>query len=325
MCVQANGVWHSANGHNEFVCINTLGFALGIGVGHFDALLAALNVADFHAQFNFQTLFVESLFGFLRNLLVHKAQESGQSFKDGHFRAQAAPYRTHLKANDARANEHQLFRDCAHVQSAVIGQHIDFIKRCAGQCTRIGTCGHNDVLAHQCFVGCTTDCNFIAAFNSLAKSSAAVEKRHFVLFEQVQNAIVVLLYNLVFAGDHLHHIHADAFHLNAVVGKVMVGLIEVFRRLQQSFGRNAPDVGASATKGWAASCVFPLVHTRYLESQLRCANGSNVTTWAATNDDHIKLFAHAFFLRLRCQTTSVMDLLTLLSWPPSPRQLHGHQ
>jgi hypothetical protein len=80
-----------------------------------------------------------------------------------------------------------------------------------------------------------------------------------------------------------------------VVGKVMIGLIEVFGRLQQSFRRNATDVGASASKGWAASCVFPFVDTRYLESELRCANGGNVTTWAATNDDHIKLFAHAFF------------------------------
>jgi hypothetical protein len=72
-------------------------------------------------------------------------------------------------------------------------------------------------------------------------------------------------------------------------------LIEVLRRLQQGFGRNATHVGASAAKGWAACRVFPFVDTRYLESQLRCANGGNVTTWAATNDDHIKLFAHAFF------------------------------
>ena len=152
-----------------------------------------------------------------------------------------------------------------------------------------------------------------------------MKERHFVLFEQVQNAIVVLLHHIVFAGNHLGHIHAHTFHLDAVVGKVMVGLIEVLRRLQQSFGRDAPDVGASAAKGWAARRVFPFVDTRYLESQLRCANGGNVTTWAATNDDHIKLFAHAFFLRLRCQTTSAMGLLTLLSWPPSPRLLLGHQ
>ena len=93
-----------------------------------------------------------------------------------------------------------------------------------------------------------------------------MKERHFVLFEQVQNAIVVLLHNIVFAGNHLGHIHADAFHLDAVIGKVMIGLIEVFRRLQQSFGRNAPDVGASAAKGWAACCIFPFVDTRYLES-----------------------------------------------------------
>ena len=82
-CVQANGVWHSANGHNEFVCINAEGFTLGIGVGHFDAFFAILNLADFDTEFNFQTLFVECLFGFFGNLLVYSAQESGQAFKDG--------------------------------------------------------------------------------------------------------------------------------------------------------------------------------------------------------------------------------------------------
>ena len=120
-----------------------------------------------------------------------------------------------------------------------------------------------------------------------------MKERHFVLFEQVQNTVVVLLHNVVFAGNHLGHIHAHTLHLNAVIGKVMTGLIEVFRRLQQSFGRNATHVGASTAKGWAATCIFPFVDTRDLKSQLRCTDGRNVTARAATNDDHIKLFAHA--------------------------------
>ena len=74
-CVQANGVWHSANGHDEFVSINALGFALGVGVGNFDAFFAILNIADFDTEFNFQTLFVKRFFGFLGNLLVDEAQE----------------------------------------------------------------------------------------------------------------------------------------------------------------------------------------------------------------------------------------------------------
>ena len=103
-CVQANGVWHSANGHDEFVCINAQGFTLGIGVGHFDAFFAILNLADFDAEFNFQTLFVKSFFGFLGNLLVDEAQESGQAFEDGDIGAQTAPDRSHFQSDDTGAN-----------------------------------------------------------------------------------------------------------------------------------------------------------------------------------------------------------------------------
>jgi hypothetical protein len=78
-----------------------------------------------------------------------------------------------------------------------------------------------------------------------------------------------------------------------VIGKVMIGLIKVLRRLQQSFGWNATDVGASAARGGAPCCVFPFVHAGHLETQLGRAYGSDVSAWAATNDDHIKLFAHA--------------------------------
>jgi hypothetical protein len=78
-----------------------------------------------------------------------------------------------------------------------------------------------------------------------------------------------------------------------VIGKVMVGLLKVLGRLQQCFGRNATDVGTCATKGWGSGCVFPFINAGYLETQLGRSYGSNITTGAATNDDHIKLFAHA--------------------------------
>ena len=46
-----------------------------------------------------------------------------------------------------------------------------------------------------------------------------------VLFEQIQNAIVVLLDHRVFAANHLGHVQAQAFDLNAMVGKVMPRLL----------------------------------------------------------------------------------------------------
>jgi hypothetical protein len=73
----------------------------------------------------------------------------------------------------------------------------------------------------------------------------------------------------------------------------MVGLVEVLRGLQQGFRRNATHVGARTAKGWAPSSTFPFIHTGHLKTQLGCAYGGNITTRAATNDDHIKLFTHA--------------------------------
>jgi hypothetical protein len=122
--VQTDGVGHTANGHDQLVGVQLQGFALGVGVGHAHALLAGLDLADLHAQLDLQALLVEGLLGFLGNLLVHRAQERGQAFQDGHVRTQAAPDRTHFQADDARANEGQLLGHGADAQRTVVGQHV---------------------------------------------------------------------------------------------------------------------------------------------------------------------------------------------------------
>jgi hypothetical protein len=95
-----------------------------------------------------------------------------------------------------------------------------------------------------------------------------------------------------FAGNHLGHVHAQALDRDAVLGKVVVGVLEVLGRLQQRLGRDAAHVGTGAAGRRAALVVLPLVDTGHVKAQLGCADGGNVATGAAADDDHIKLFAH---------------------------------
>ena len=92
-------------------------------------------------------MFVESLLGFLGNLLVHGAQEGGQAFKDGDFCTQTTPDRAHFQTDHAGTDQGQLLGHCAHAQSAVVRQHIDFVKRRARQGTGVGAGGDDDVFA----------------------------------------------------------------------------------------------------------------------------------------------------------------------------------
>ena len=119
-----------------------------------------------------------------------------------------------------------------------------------------------------------------------------MEEGDLVLFEQVQDAIVVLLHNGVFAANHFGHIHLQAFHGDAMVSKVVRGLIVVLRRLQQSLGGNAAHVGAGATGRGATLGVFPFVDTGHLETQLGGTNGSDVATRAPADDDDVELIGH---------------------------------
>ena len=93
-----------------------------------------------------------------------------------------------------------------------------------------------------------------------------MKESDFVLFEQEQDAVVVLLHDGVFAGKHLGYVHLHARGSDAMVCKVMVGVVEMLAGLQQGLGGNAADVGASAAGRRTAVSVFPLVDTSHLKA-----------------------------------------------------------
>ena len=95
-----------------------------------------------------------------------------------------------------------------------------------------------------------------------------MEESDFVLFEQIQNAVVVLFHDGIFAPQHFRNIHLHIFGRNAMLSKVVVGVVKVFARLQQCFGGNATYIGTSTARRRTALCVFPLVDTGDLKTEL---------------------------------------------------------
>ena len=73
--IQANGIGHAANGDDQLVCIQRLCLTLGIGPSHAHAFFAHLDVADFYAQLNLQTLLDIRFLRFLGDLLIHGPQK----------------------------------------------------------------------------------------------------------------------------------------------------------------------------------------------------------------------------------------------------------
>ena len=110
--------------------------------------------------FDLQALLVKRFLGFFGDLLIGRAEERGQSFEHGHLCADTTPDRTHFQTNHTRANDGQLFGHRTDAQGTVVGEHIFFVKRCAGQCARIRASGHDDLLANQGLVVFACDLDF---------------------------------------------------------------------------------------------------------------------------------------------------------------------
>ena len=66
--------------------------------------------------------------------------------------------------------------------------------------------------------------------------------------------------------------------------------MEMLGRLQQGFGRNAAHVQAGAAQsGGIAGLVHAGIDTGGFETQLRGADGGNITAGAGTDDHYVEL------------------------------------
>ena len=241
----------------------------------------------------------ERLVGFLGDLLIHHTQESRQRFEHRHVSAQATPDGAQLQTDHAGADHAQCLGNAWQAQRAVVRQDGFFIEGRTGQraCARSGR--HDHVFGRQRIRLVAGHRYLVAGVGRLLERAFAVKEGNLVFLQQVQDAIVVLLYDGGLAGVHLADVHGQVGQANAVVGKVMTRLLEIFARLEQRLRRNAADVGAGAARRRATLFIFPVVDAGCGETQLRSPNGCDVTAGAGADDDNVECFAHGYVLRYR--------------------------
>src|SRR5690606_9251269 len=241
-------VRHTANGDDQLVGFQLLLGACSVHVVDSDLFGRLLDLANFHAHIDLQTLLGESFQGFLGHVAIHGGQELGSTFQNGHFGAQTTPHATQFQTNHTGTDNGQFLGNLGQTQCTVVGQNLLFVELGTGQGTSRATGSDDDVLGNQLFSVGTGHVHRPAAVNLGAKGSGAVEESDLVLFEQVQDAVVVLLDDHVFATDQLVQIQRYALDVHTVISQMQIGVLEVLGRLQQGLGRNATNVGASTAR-----------------------------------------------------------------------------
>ena len=227
--IQADGVRHPADRHDQAFDFERPGFALGVSPGDRDPAGSCLDFANRDPELDLQALLEKRLVRFLCNLFVDPAKERGQRLQHGDLGAEPPPDRTHFQADHARADQAQLLRHVLDSQRAVVGQNPVFVERYAGQRTGTGSGGQDDVFRADSFRRGASHTDLVASIGLACEAGAAMEETDLVLLEQKQDAVVVLFDDLVLARQHLADVDREALDLNAVVGEMMAGLVEIFR------------------------------------------------------------------------------------------------
>jgi hypothetical protein len=93
----------------------------------------------------------------------------------------------------------------------------------------------------------------------------------------------------VLARQHLGHVDPGVVGRDAVLGEVVVQVLEVLAGLQQGLGGDAADVGAGAARGRTALVVLPLVDAGDVHAELGGADGGDVAAGAGADDDEVEI------------------------------------
>src|SRR5690606_29843283 len=169
-------VRHTANGDDQLVGFQLLLGTSGVHVVDSDLFGRLLDLANFHAHIDLQTLFGESFQGFLGHVAVHGGQELGSTFQNGHFGTQTTPHATQFQTNHTSTDNCQLLWKLGQKQCAVVGQILLFVELDTRQGTSRATGRDDDVLGNQLFSVGTSHVHRPATVNLGAKRSGAVEE-----------------------------------------------------------------------------------------------------------------------------------------------------
>ena len=193
---------------------------LACAIGVIDGDLgAALHATDLHAHVHGQLLLFKNFLRFLGHCLVCRAEEHRQRFQHRDFRTQTPPNAAHLQPDHARAYDAQALGRFGQRQRTCVVQDQLVVERCTRQRAWGRTGGDDHMFGHQCFCSGARDVDLPRAGLATGECAAAMEERHLVLLEEIENAFVVLFNNLVFALLHLRHVHREACDLDAMISE----------------------------------------------------------------------------------------------------------
>ncbi len=302
--VEAFRVGDAADRDDEPIETRALRLALRVGV--FDRhVLLCLHARDFHAELDLQTLLAEDLPRFPGDLLVGGAQENRERLEDRHLRPEPAPHAAHFQSNDPCADDAEASGHLGKGERPIVAEDQLLVecrpRQRAG--TRAG--GDDDVARRE---GLSGHGDFAAFAPGFDEAPAAVEEGDLVLLEEIGDAVVARLHDLVLALEHLDEVELETLHAHAVFGEAMPGLLEILRGLQQRLGGNAADVGAGSAQRGPAVDRLPVVDAGGLESELRRADRGDIAAGTTSNHDNVKGLGHS---RLRDRAAAAPD-------PPAP-------
>src|SRR5262249_36734956 len=150
--------------------------------------------------------------------------------EDGHVGPQPSPDAAHLQADDSRPDQAEALGHLPDRERPIVAEDQLLVEVRAGQRPRVRARSDDDVLRFNCL------CIYFYLyffFFSRNKTASSVKERNLVLLEQIQDPVVAALDDLFLALDHLREIELEPLHLDAVLGEVVPGLLEVLGGLQQ--------------------------------------------------------------------------------------------
>ncbi|MNH00220.1 hypothetical protein D3C79_594070 [compost metagenome] len=289
--VQPFGIGAAANGDQYIVGLQRFCGATGGRLqGQVHAIGAGAGLGHLAAQLEHHALLGQGLLQGLGGFFVGARADAVEVFDDRDLAAQAAPYRTQLKADHAGADDDQVLGHLWQRQRAGRVDDALVVDGHARQGRRFGAGGNDNVLGLQC--GFATVLSLDHDLADAIQAAPALDPVDLVLAEQVLDALGQAGHALVLLFHHLGEVQVR-FDFDTEVGELVTtgGFIQL-GSMQQRLGGHAAHVQAGAAQGRAA------FHAGYAQAQLAGADGCVVAA-RATADDHHVIGFHGFNSRMK--------------------------
>ena len=243
------------------------------------AVLGLLRAGDLGLELELHPLLAEDLLEGLPDLGVHAGHQAVEIFHHRHLGAEAAPHAAELEPDIAAADDDHVARHLRELEPAGGGDDLRLIHLDAGQRDAFGARGDDDVLgvvggiAHRHLAGG-------------GHTAFALQPGDLVLLEQELDALGVGADDLTLAGLHLLEVERDGADIDAMLGELVLRLVEMLRGLQQRLGGDAADIEAGA-----AECRA-LFHAGDLHAELGGADRADIAAGTGADDDDVEAVSH---------------------------------